>query len=210
VGHVAVTAGTLGAIVREPGDDRFRMLSNNHVLANEDLAKSGDEILQPGSFDHGVSPADVCAHLESAIALKPSGNLVDAAIALVAEGIGGDPTALTGLGRLAGVRTQPLADEERVYKVGRTTQLTEGRVSAFDVDNLPVEFDRGVITFDQQIEISPVPGAGPFSLGGDSGSLIVDEELRAVGLLFAGNDLDVTYANPISTVLALLGVEIVS
>jgi hypothetical protein len=152
----------------------------------------------------------VCAHLESAIALKPSGNLVDAAIALVAEGIGGDPTALTGLGRLAGVRTQPLADEERVYKVGRTTQLTEGRVSAFDVDNLPVEFDRGVITFDQQIEISPVPGAGPFSLGGDSGSLIVDEELRAVGLLFAGNDLDVTYANPISTVLALLGVEIVS
>ena len=210
VGHADVTAGTLGAIVRRPDDDRYRVLSNNHVLANEDLGKAGDEILQPGKFDHGISPADVCAHLESAIPLKTTGNLVDAAVARVVEGIGVDPTTLTGLGKLAGVRTEPLGDEEKVYKVGRTTQLTEGRVSAFEVDNLAVEFDRGVITFDDQIEISPAPGAGPFSLGGDSGSLIVDEELRAVGLLFAGNDLDVTYASPISIVLARLGVELVS
>lgn len=210
LGHVNITAGTLGAIVRQPGDDRHRMLSNNHVLANEDLGQPGDEILQPGRFDHGVSPADACAHLETAVPLTSTGNLVDAAVALAAEGIGVDPTTLTGLGALAGVRAAPLGGGERVFKVGRTTQVTEGVVSAFDVDNLPVEFDKGILTFDDQIEISPAAGAGPFSLGGDSGSLIVDEELRAVALLFAGNDLDVTYANPISTVLALLGVKIVS
>jgi hypothetical protein len=61
-----------------------------------------------------------------------------------------------------------------------------------------------VIGFDRQIEIAPLDG-NPFSLGGDSGSVIVDEGMRAVGLLFAGNDVDVTYANPIQTVLQTLG-----
>ena len=44
VGHVDVTAGTIGAFV-----SRARatyLLSNNHVLANEDQARAGDRILQ--------------------------------------------------------------------------------------------------------------------------------------------------------------------
>jgi hypothetical protein len=65
-------------------------------------------------------------------------------------------------------------------------------------------------TFDDQIEIE---GDGPdaFCAGGDSGSLILDEDNRAVALLFAGtetggtNGSGVTYANPIATVRGLLG-----
>ena len=46
-----------------------------------------------------------------------------------------------------------------------------------------------------------------FSDAGDSGSLIVDDQLRAIGLLFAGGDeggsnkKGLTYANPIEQVL---------
>jgi hypothetical protein len=46
------------------------------------------------------------------------------------------------------------------------------------------------------------------SLPGDSGSLIVDEDNRAVGLLFAGSN-EYTVFNPIQTVCDHLGVDIV-
>ena len=58
------------------------------------------------------------------------------------------------------------------------------------------------------IEIEPYDST-PFSQSGDSGSLIVDARRRAIGLLFAGNDVDATYANPIGTVLNSLGVDLV-
>jgi hypothetical protein len=49
----------------------------------------------------------------------------------------------------------------------------------------------------------------PFSLGGDSGSLIVDGRRRAVAMLFSGNDLDSTLASPINTVLDAFKVDLV-
>lgn len=208
VGHPDITAGTLGCFVTAGGDDRA-ILSNNHVLADENRASLGDEILQPGPRDAGQPPGDRIATLSNFVPLTSIGkNSVDAAVANLIEGIQGDFQALPGLGPLNGVRTSPLEGEEIVFKIGRTTGLTRGRVSAFEVDDVWVQYDMGTIGFDNQIEIASL-GSSPFSLGGDSGSLIVDEDLRAVALLFAGNDVDVTYANPIQEVLQILGVQIV-
>jgi len=54
-------------------------------------------------------------------------------------------------------------------------------------------------------------GDEAFSDGGDSGSLILDMERRAVGLLFAGaDDANVTWANPIRRVLRALRVRLVA
>ena len=53
VGHFNVTAGTLGAFVRPRGGGPLAILSNNHVLANENRGKKGDDILQPGAIDDG-------------------------------------------------------------------------------------------------------------------------------------------------------------
>jgi hypothetical protein len=50
-----------------------------------------------------------------------------------------------------------------------------------------------------------------FSSGGDSGSLILDNEGYAVGKLFAGSDLqNITIANPIQPYLDLLDAELVT
>ena len=46
------------------------------------------------------------------------------------------------------------------------------------------------------------------SKAGDSGSLVLDEENRAVGLLFAGSE-EFTVINPIKTVLDKLGFDLV-
>jgi hypothetical protein len=100
-----------------------------------------------------------------------------------------------------------------VAKLGRTTGLTRGRVTAFELDNVVVGYDLGNLRFDDQIEIEGA-GTDPFSDGGDSGSLIVDSDLRGVALLFAGGDQGgtngrgLTYANPLQDVLDHLAVDL--
>lgn len=138
---------------------------------------------------------------------------MDAAVASIDSGIEFDHRNLTGLGKLAGLGDPVLADDAPVGKVGRTTGTTRGRVSAFELDNVVVQYDIGVLKFDGQVEIEG-SDSGPFSQGGDSGSLIVDGDRRAVALLFAGSDLGgsdgqgLTFANPIRAVLDALKVDL--
>ena len=81
-----------------------------------------------------------------------------------------------------------------------------------EVDNVGVAYDHGQAQFDGQIEISGVGGTA-FSQGGDSGSLVFDQNLAPVALLFAGSDqggannMGVTYANPLQRVLDALAVD---
>ncbi len=212
VGHVAITAGTLGAFVQTAADE-LAVLSNNHVLADENRAEIGDAIIQPADLDDGESPRDVVAALAEYVPIAPVGiNLVDCAFATLVDGVGVDPVGM--LGALGNGMVAP-QDADQVQKLGRTTGLTAGRVSAFNVRSLIVEYEISpTVRFDGQIEIQAQDG-GDFSLGGDSGSLIVSDGDRVpVGLLFAGSDQGgdaggpVTYANPIAEVLAALNVEL--
>jgi hypothetical protein len=182
-------------------------LSNNHVLANENRARRGTNILQPGGYDGGANPADKVGDLKDFVRLRRRHNLVDCAIASIDEGT--DYNELETLGPIRGIRTTPLEEDEVVYKVGRTTGITEAKVTATELDQVKVSFDTGDLEFDSQSEIAPT-GSEPFSLGGDSGSLIVDSQNRAIGLLFAGNDVDATYANDIRLVLRELKVNLES
>lgn len=214
IGHYRVTAGTLGCFVRSRADGRSLILSNNHVLANEDHGRPGDAILQPGAYDRGRRPADVVGALFRAVRLKPRGsNRLDCAVATIRDRLRYDGTGLRGLGRLSGPGGSVSAEGVRLAKVGRTTGATRGVVTAFELDNLVVGYDIGDLRFDGQIEIEGV-GHGPFSDGGDSGSLVVDGDLRGVALLFAGsdhggaNDQGLTYANPLGGVLDALKVDL--
>ena len=218
VGHFKITAGTLGCFVRglDAKDDKAVMiLSNNHVLANENRAKLGDAILQPGRVDSGEDPADQVATLSRLVRLKKTGaNLVDAAVAALDAGIEYNAKSLAGLGgSLAGVGESFLDEGTPVGKVGRTTATTRGKVTAFELDNVYVNYDIGNLQFNNQVEIEG-DGNDPFSQGGDSGSLIVDADRKAVALLFAAGDLGgsngkgLTYANPIDAVLKALKVEL--
>lgn len=204
VGHVAITAGTIGAFVRLDDDPRPRLLSNNHVLADENRGEIGDAILQPGRLDDGTPDTDTIAALESFQRLETDQvNHVDAALALLAEEVE-VITEIEGIGTPSSL----VAAEDilEVAKAGRTTGLSYGIITAIEVDNVVVDFSTGRLRFDGQIEIAGT-GVQPFSKGGDSGALIVDvAHVGAVGLLFAGSDqggphdTGVTYANPLSAV----------
>jgi hypothetical protein len=211
VAHPAVSAGTLGGFVRIGG--RLAMLSNNHVLAAGGAAALGDPVGQPGPADGGVED-DRVATLAAFERLRPGAtNLVDAAVAVLDPEVPAEPGRLPGgpLGTEA-LAVDDVDPDERVEKVGRTTGHTVGRISAVEVDGVAVQYDDGVHTFDDQVEIDGVAGA--FSGGGDSGSVIWRSSDRApLGLLFAGSETGgrtgggVTYANPLATVLDVLDLQ---
>ena len=215
VGHYKITAGTIGAIATEKKSGRSVILSNNHVLANENAAKAGDAILQAGAFDGGKRPKDTVAKLTKFVNLSTKRpNLIDAACAAVQKTVAVDPDNYEGIGTLRGLRTDLVHPDLAVTKLGRTTGVTRGRISAIEVDGVVIEYDIGDISFDGQIEIESA-GAGAFSAGGDSGSLILDGDNRACALLFAGsesggsNGRGLTYANPIGVVLDRLAIQLV-
>ena len=211
VGHRDITAGTLGCFVTI--DAGVAILSNNHVLADENRAEIGDPIIQPAQYDDGGAPDDVVAHLAEYVPLQATGiNRVDAAVATLTDPRSASCAELLGVGAISDQFVAPQdALGLQVVKVGRTTGITTGVVTAFNVSKVVVEYDTSqTMRFDGQLEIQSTDSQD-FSLGGDSGSLIVTAEgHRPVGLLFAGSDQGgdqgggVTFANAFSEVLDAL------
>jgi hypothetical protein len=214
IGHVAVTAGTLGCFVATDEDDAPRILSNNHVLADEGRGRKGDEVIQPGSIDNGRAGQDSVGRLAEFVEFDSSNpNRVDCALATINEDVPFESSSLQGVGNLEGL-ADDIVEIDWVGKLGRTTGRTKGRVTAFEVDNVAVALETGTFQFDGQIEIESDSSA-PFSNGGDSGSLVFSEEDHlAVGLVFAGSDQGgtngqgLTFANPIEVALSELGARL--
>jgi hypothetical protein len=218
VGHFRTTAGSLGCFVRREVTGPVMILSNNHALADENRGKKGqDAILQPGCIDGGRHPEHQIAMLTDFVRLyRAKPNFADCALGTVDEGISVDFAHVDGLGRLAGVAEAEPDVGEIVGKVGRTTGTTRGRIAAIDVDYVMIggyHEGRWILRFDGLIEIVG-EGSNRFSAAGDSGSLVVDSTVKAIGLLLAGsaqggsNGLGVSYANPLSRVLSLLRVSL--
>ncbi len=88
VGHIAITSGTLGCLVKDLTDGTVCILSNNHVLANGNLGVVGDVIVQSGPADGGSTPADDIATLKRFVMLAGAGNTVDCAIGQVLTEVG--------------------------------------------------------------------------------------------------------------------------
>ncbi|MEV7963149.1 hypothetical protein [Oerskovia paurometabola] len=205
IAHVDVTAGTLGAFVLV--GDTLHALSNYHVLAGSPRAQVGDAVVQPGPADGGRAPADQVGTLAATVPLARGRTAtVDAAVALL-----DDPDVDLDYPVGLITTTAVALGGETVGKIGRTTAVTAGRVTAIELDDVVVGYgeDLGALRFDDQIEVEST-GTGPFSRGGDSGSLVYRADGVALGLLFAGsetggeNGTGLTYVNPIDTVLAAL------
>ena len=203
VGHFSITAGTIATCVKDINPplgitSRYYILSNNHVLANSNNANINDAILQPGPIDGGTNPADIIARLSRFVPINFAGgnNLVDCAIA---EGNFDDLNReVYWIGYVNGTANAVVGMQ--LQKTGRTTGHTTQKITAIN-GTVNVGYGAGrVAKFINQI-ITPVMGQG-----GDSGSLMVDMENRAVGLLFAGS-ATITIACPIGPVLGSLGIK---
>lgn len=100
IGHYAITAGTLGAFVKDKISGDTLILSNNHVMANSNDASIGDTILQPGPADGGRVPQDRIADLERFIRIQfQSGGNGNGSICSIANCLSG---FLNSLARMVG------------------------------------------------------------------------------------------------------------
>lgn len=214
-GRLADDAGTIGCFVKLTGKPGTYVLSNNHVLVGPN-GQALDKILSPAPADGGSDPADHVAALHSfhPIDLTPTGhNVVDCAVAKVRPGIAVDRNNVHGLPLVQGPaaishQTNAPLVEEPVTKVGRTTKGTAGIITGV---GLPIGVWMKTTGFSKQAFFSEqifIEGTNDaFALPGDSGSVVFNSAMDAVGLLFATsqsggrNGGGLAYANPMDLVL---------
>ncbi len=205
----------------------------NGTNGKDNRAKLGDPILLPGPHDGGSLDKDVigklhrfkpvektvtqsaCVRAAAAefwanafcrlmapsyiirvLKQSNSGNVIDAALAKPVNPEKLNPQIME-IGPVKGV-TEAVVGMP-VTKSGRTTGVTTGTVRAV---NATVQVDMGdgeQAVFDDQII------ATPMSQGGDSGALVLDNQRRAIGLLFAGSD-KTTVFNKIQNVMDQLDI----
>lgn len=204
----------------------------NGTNGRDKRGKVGDPVLQPGPHDGGTmddiigrvdrfSPVHrllmsptcpraaaaekcvnaVCRLMAPAYVIKvlrqtEQDNLIDAALAKPVNANVLRPQIL-GLGEIKGTARAEVGMS--VVKSGRTTGVTKGVIQATDVT---VQVDMGdgeqAVFHDQVI-------ATPMSQGGDSGALVLNDQRRAVGLLFAGSE-KTTVFNKIQHVIDQLSI----
>lgn len=209
VGHYRCTAGTVGFFAHRVADGAVGLVSNNHILAAGDQGSDRDEVLHPAPVDQGRRPQNVIALLSGNYPrLRGQVAAVDCAFAHLLQGVSFDPRPIGFAQRLASTWIPPELHRD-VAKVGRTTKLTYGRVSAFNLELMHIDYAFGPVPFGDHIEIRSA-AATPFSRPGDSGSLVFSvPQLHPMGLVFAASSI-VTYANPIAAVTSALGVTVIT
>lgn len=190
-------SGTIGYFCTRksklPRRKEIYLLSNSHVFA--DLRKTsvdeGDLIMQPSPGEPASNrPIGILANFSSLkfdAGLKEP-NHVDAAIAKLWQTHRHNPL-IPLIGALKGyVEKRDVQIGEAVRKFGRTTGYTEGTIFSIYLD-IWIRYDRtGQSAFFQnQFLIEPaLPTFTKFVSKGDSGSLVVDAEQHAIGLVFGG------------------------
>jgi hypothetical protein len=238
IGHYQISAGTLGAIVRDRTTGDRLILSNNHVLANSNDAQVGDPIIQPGGADGGSVANDLIARLERFCVIDfgtTTGS--DCSFASAYAGFGNAIANLLGSSHRVSVFqanpqavnladaavARPINDDDvldEILNIGEVSGTVEGVLGmAIRKSGRTTGFTTGTITtVETTVSVNYGPGqvatfenqlvAGPMSEGGDSGSLIVAADSQAAVGLLFAGSAQSTIFSPIQAVLDCLSVDI--
>lgn len=232
IGHIDITAGTLGCLVKK--NNEVYILSNNHVLANSNNGQIGDPIVQPGKYDGGSYPNDHIANLYQFIPINffnmPSicstatgiSNFLNGLAKLVNSSARFRTISIKALDNLVDaaiakpINTNDVSGE--ILEIGTIQGTVPGELGmAIKKSGRTTGLTTGEITqVDVTVNVSygdikmalftDQLMAGAMSQGGDSGSAVLTANNQLTGLLFAGSD-STTVINRIENVFAALGVS---
>lgn len=232
IGHIDITAGTLGCVVKN-ADIRY-ILSNNHVLANSNAAQIGDAILQPGIHDGGAFPVDHIAELSDFVPINFSGVPSECPVSnMFVKMINGVLYIIGSKTRLQTIKqaeenlvdaaiARPLKDENvsnEILEIGKIEGIKPAllgmriKKSGRTTELTTGEIQQVGVTVNVQYGEGKIATftdqlmAGAMSAGGDSGSVILTENNELTGLLFAGSDTT-TICNRIENVFELLEINL--
>jgi hypothetical protein len=231
----AMSRGTLGCFALDNTDNSPVLITNAHILL-ANTGREGDRIYQP-------APVSLPATALGDLPLRPTSDEdkigvlrrtvmsanVDGAVGLLdvsscchccgirysnaigGLSVGGRPSRNTIVGDEAAVSGMT------VFKMGQATGRSEGRVVEDNYPPFSITRDGVTHTFSGQICIQNADATQPFSAHGDSGSVVVNQDNKIVGLLFAdGRNADLhgapqpflSQANHIAHVLSELNIRI--
>ena len=186
------TYGTLGCCAKS--NDKTVLLSNHHVLYGHGK-RDGDTVYQPNESCCG------CRSVGKNV-LGKNNNLVDAAIAELDGVTGTNKVRTTDKKSITITGTTDPVVGMRVQKTGATTGHTWGRI--INVFPKPTVAEGFYVEKDDPNE--------NFSAKGDSGSVVITEDMKVVGLLWGGLPAPphTNYICKISDVMSELNITIPS
>jgi hypothetical protein len=222
IGHIAGFPGTIGCVVWSEEGNWPGLISASHVLSMNNRAGRGDHVIVPGHPDGPKTSEARCGTLANFSYLidfeevDPNTNYlncVDAALVrvdqrrecrhsvpdatyvpdpkdpdrkmLIKEVLGGDAVA-ERLGT-------------QVFKVGRTTGLTAGRLDLVGLQRQLINIHDKVYVYTNVLAVEATQGQ-PFSQAGDSGALVYTADGYGIGLIIGGND-QISYLSPLDACL---------
>lgn len=203
ISHSEGDAGSIGCFVTKPGDDAWYILSACHVLALSGAARLGDTIVEPARPSESAMPLATLTDFEPLKEVAES-NSFDAAIARV-----GQKADVTTAFPLIAMDPMPMdaVAFQSVRKYGAGTGETLGVITKVRV-RATLELGASEYLFDNVIQVAGA--GGPFSMGGDSGALVVDAlSSRPIGLVIGGDGAS-SFLSPIRPVLQRFGVQLLA
>ena len=185
--------GTIGGFAKNRKDGAIGLLTNQHVGI-----QPGQDLYHPVPWGTHIATTDRAIEwvkeddwYDTGVGAPSSYVRADCAFAKLAPGfdVSDINAEMMGVGQLGSVKPISLDDMSiigrKVLRVGRTTGLRYGTITAFSYEFIDEKNETGytdlLIAGDNGI---------PFSTHGDSGSLIIlnNEELNPIGLLWGGWD----------------------
>ena len=183
------------------------LLTNQHVAlqgCGPDLSSGKPDLRQPAKLNGGTT--------EQKIAVYERGKLdrtMDAAVCFLNNGVGwsNETRACHNQASIPIVGTESTyAVGDLVWKCGAMSFISHGRISSVTKSStVPHAKWGGNITFENQIEVESLNNR-QFQIPGDSGSCLINEDNKVIGLLHGGGSGGAV-ATPITAVLDDLGVD---
>lgn len=208
------TLGCVGTLNNSTERDKYVLLSNNHVIYANGAAEN-DLIYQPNrnvntAFEGAIGKI-MDLHFEQDVTYPdggPNSYFIDCARAKILtdfsscccncnKGVGFDNeitelnvNAVNTISNHRDVISDLTIIGQQVFKVGRTTGRTVGKVTSISgphTHNGNAINNIIKIQFDTSVTATNCEGQARFSNKGDSGSAIIDGQNRIIGLLFGDN-----------------------
>jgi hypothetical protein len=219
-------AGTVGCLVtyEKGGTSLPGFVGSAHVLGMLNAADAGreqnaDPIIRPGVPDGPKSYASrigylkdysYLSHYQKRASRVTTPNREDVGLALFYDDTSYDDVNLVpnpqnsqGRKRITGVvQTEEIQTYcgTRVYKIGRTSGLTQGTFSGIETDQFSIKLPDGQVYIYFNVFLIEAPPGKIFSKSGDSGALVYTQDLKGLGLIIGGNDR-FSWASPLAACL---------
>jgi hypothetical protein len=225
VGHYSGYAGTLGCLLRVKKTGQVALAGASHVLSIISKAKPGDAVLQPGYPDGPKTAENRIATLfnftylvhYSDIQSGTSLNTDDIAVAVLdnqenypSANLLPDYKDADKKIKLKNVLSgDDLIDylEKPVFKLGRTTGVTEGLFVGVYATPQGIRRPDGRTYLYENVLLVQNKGTNAFSSPGDSGSVVYTVDGGALGLIIGASD-KFTFVSPMSSCLHAMNAEL--